>query len=85
MTSEALSDGRDLIKNDLVQNYRDYNRNHTYEQLDGFKRWDYNSPLPAENLQENIKRDHWDYYQQFYKVVRLGQKPQYSEGFDHVL
>lgn len=85
MTSEALSDGRDLIKNDLVQNYRDYNRNHTYEQLDGFKRWDYNSPLPAENLQENIKRDHWDYYQQFYKVVRLGQKPQYSEGYDHVL
>ncbi len=75
MVNEALSDGRNLIKNDLVQNYRDYNRKNTYEQLDGFKRFYYNSDLPADELRENIKKQHHDYFQQFYKIVRLGERP----------
>lgn len=83
MSAEAFNTGRDLFRPELYNNLVD--NNYYYEDIDGSKLWDYNSELPSDVLLENIKRDHVDYYQQFYKVKRLGQRPDPLEVAPRVL
>lgn len=75
--SEEINNGRDLIKSDLRQNILD--GVNFYETMNGFKHFDYNSSLPSDILASNIKEQHFDYFQQFYKIVRLGQRPKVDE------
>ena len=69
---EQLQSGRDLERKELKHNLKD--GSFVCETWDGFKRFDYNSALSSEELTENIHRQHWDYSQQFYKVMRLGYR-----------
>ena len=40
------------------------------EEQTGFKRFDYTSDLSSEELRSNISHQHFDYYQQYYMIVR---------------
>ena len=63
-----ISKGRVMVKEELQQNLRDGKR--YYEEQTGFKRFDYTSDLSSEELRENISHQHFDYYQQYYMIVR---------------
>lgn len=67
---EELGKGKILVDPELKHNLEDGQL--FYETFDGFRKFSSCSSLSAEELQENIKQQHFDYYQQFYNVVRLG-------------
>lgn len=76
---DEVGKGRVLIKPDLRQNILD--GVNFYETMTGFKQFDYNSPLPSDILAHNIHEQHFEYFQQFYKIVRLDQRPnKFLEG-----
>lgn len=66
--NDEISKGRVMVKEELQQNLRDGKR--YYEEQTGFKRFDYTSDLSSEELRENISHQHFDYYQQYYMIVR---------------
>ena len=70
--NEELEKGRVLIKDELKQNLRDGKR--YYEEQDGFKRFDYTSDLSSEELRANISHQHFDYYQQYYTIIRIPKR-----------
>lgn len=76
IAQEEISKGRDLFDTQLANNIRDDIEH--YEEYTAFSLYDYRTDLPPEALKENIRQQHWDYFQQFYKVVRLGQR--YENG-----
>ena len=67
---EELGKGKILVDPELKHNLEDGQL--FYETFDGFRKFSSCSSLSAEVLKENIKQQHFDYYQQFYNVVRLG-------------
>ncbi len=83
MTNDVLLDGRNILKEDLYNNLIDDKR--YYEEWTGFKRFDYNSDLTPDQLRKNIEKQHFEYFQQYYKIVRLGDIPGKQEVISDVL
>lgn len=70
---EELNKGVVYIDKELQHNLEDGQR--YYESFDGFRRFSSCSALSAEELEKNIREQHFDYFKQFYSIVRLGKRP----------
>lgn len=70
---EELNKGVVYIDKELQHNLEDGQR--YYESFDGFRRFSSCSALSAEELEKNIREQHFDYCKQFYSIVRLGKRP----------
>lgn len=64
--------GKSAIKSDIINNFKDGLR--AYEEPSGFDRWNYATDISPLELRKNMKQHCWDYYQQFYNIVRTPEK-----------
>lgn len=62
--ADIASQGKDPIRSDIVANLLD-EKLVQYEELDGFKRWDYCSELSAEELRKRMKEHNFTYNSKF--------------------
>lgn len=67
---EMKANGRDLFKSELAENIREDIRD--YEEMNAFKYYAYTSDEDC-GLEDLIHRQHFDYFQKFYKVVRSNE------------
>ncbi len=63
-----ITSGKNLYKSELAENIREDIRD--YEEMNGYKHYKYTAAEDCD-LEENINRQHLDYFKKFYKVVRL--------------
>lgn len=64
--------GKSAIKAEIINNFKDGLR--TYEIPSGFDRWNYTTDISPIELRNNMKQHCFDYYQQFYNIVRAPEE-----------
>lgn len=75
---EMKAKGRDIFKSELAENIREDIRD--YEEMNAFKHYEYTTAEDCE-LEDRIRRQHFDYFQKFYKVVRCCEFDEQHSNF----
>ena len=70
--------GKDLFKSELAENIREDIRD--YEKMNAYKYYAYSADDDSE-LEDRIRRQHFDYFQKFYKVVRCNEFDELHANF----
>ena len=73
-----MKQGKTLFKSELAENIREDIRD--YEEMNAFKYYEYTTAEDCE-LEDRIRRQHFDYFQKFYKVVRCCEFDEQHSNF----